>query len=163
MRRRDFLKASAPALALPALCATDSIAEPYPTELTIERVKESDLWLRGVREGDLVVVHREPGYRADSTYLDPNGVAVRAQHTVINGIRVFIDPELTDDGSHNIDVIAEGLSKDEFAAAGYRYIEAVFYQLESGRWMQGSMHRFDDEVVIVEHMDAETFYASSQI
>ncbi len=66
MRRRDFLKATyAPALALPAICASDSVAEPYPTELTIERVRESALWLRVVRAGDLDMVCSQPVYRCD--------------------------------------------------------------------------------------------------
>ena len=110
-----------------------------------------------------MVVYSEPGYRCDSTYLDPTGRAVRAQHTVINGIRVFIDPELSDDGSHNIDVIAEGLSKEEFAAAGYRFIEAVFYQLESGRWLQASTYRSDYEIAVVKYVDAEAFHDSSEL
>ena len=127
MNRRELLKASAPALALPALYASDSAAEPYPTELTVQRVTESACWLRGVRMGDLVVVYSQPGYRVDSTYLDPMGRAVVVQHMFDDGIRVHIPDDTRDDGEMSYHIIAEGLTKEEVAAAGYRYIEAVFY------------------------------------
>ncbi len=156
MRRRDFLKASGPALALPVVCASESRAAPQPAELTIERVINNDCWLRGVGEGDWAIVHSEPGYRADNVYLAPDGGAVRVQRSAVDGIRVFVDGSLSDDGKRIPKIFAEGLTEGEFAAAGYRFIEAVFYQSEGdNRWTQANMFRSDDEVVLVDRMSAE--------
>ncbi len=158
MNRRELLKTSAPALALPALYASDTAAEPYPTELTVQRVTESACWLRGIRTGDLVVVYSQPGYRCDSTYLDPNGRAVVVQHMFADGIRVHIPDDTKDDCEMRFDIIAEGLTKEDLAAAGYQFIVATFYQLKSGTWHQAHFDRGDDGIEIVEHMDVETVY-----
>ncbi len=163
MKRRDFLKASTPALALPALAASDSAAEPFPTELTIVRVTESELGPRGVRCGDLAVVVQEPGYRCDSTYLDPNGRAVVVQHLITDGIRIHTVNDAADDEETRFNIIAKGLSKEEFAERGYRYIESVFYRLESGRLMQGCTYRSDEEVAVTKYEDAETYHASTEL
>ncbi len=129
----------------------------------MQRVTESACWLRGVRAGDLAVVYSQPGYRVDSTYLDPNGRAVVVQHMFADGIRVHIPDDTKDDGEMRFHVIAEGLTKEELADAGYRFIVAKFYQLGSGTWHQANFDRNDDGVEIVEHMDVDTVYQPGRL